>query len=692
VKTNADVRATWFVMAVLAVGGCKAAGVPAETPATATTGGGTPATTAGSPATVDAPATAEAPATTGAPATKAASAAPAAGMWIGGDVAAWRSAQPVRDVLVLDERRALGLVGSSNVAVIDLGSGAVTEHSLGIARGVRISRLVSAGKRVIAYGVEGKVSVAWSVDPTTLVATELPLVGPVAATSTAGWSAIAVSPDGTKVLTCSSDRWPTLRDATTLAAVTVFTDVTSCKEPRFIDATHARVDVIGSKDPQLLDLKTGKAAPAPTGTPLVVPGPGGRSAAMASGAVTVRAADGKDVATHKTPFTNPVWLGDGSAIVAAMGDRLTVVASASAQAPRKIELPAKVQRLAAIPGTTRLVVQFGAHRLGVLDVATGTVVSASGVHLGAVNKIAALDGAVVSGADRLQVWHDGQLTASSPPAVIEAIDVDPGAPVMFATFDGVFRAQLDTGATESFDADAASAAIDRQGARVVWDRDDRVMMQFGDDLPTTWMRRKTDFFLGDLDVGTGRIAFNDETAFYVVRPDRREVFAFNTFDCESPTYVWLERGRERAATYDGVTVHLYDTAKKKGLGGLELVDDNIEAMTFIPGSTSVAVVGASIYLWDPGKRTVVAWPLPSERAPFEATSIGTDPSGTQLAVGFADGAVLWIALDTLRAQVTPIGPDVATMHPAAAVRCSKPAVTRYDDLVEPEPEDEEEPY
>ena len=79
-------------------------------------------------------------------------------------------------------------------------------------------------------------------------------------------------------------------------------------------------------------------------------------------------------------------------------------------------------------------------------------------------------------------------------------------------------------------------------------------------------------------------------------------------------------------------------------------------------------------------------------ASFEATAIGVDPAGTQLAVGFADGAVLWIALETLRPQLAPVGPDVATQHTAAKLRCDKPAVTDYDALLEPEPVEDEDPY
>ena len=50
-----------------------------------------------------------------------------------------------------------------------------------------------------------------------------------------------------------------------------------------------------------------------------------------------------------------------------------------------------------------------------------------------------------------------------------------------------------------------------------------------------------------------------------------------------------------------------DTVRSGGPG-----DDNIDALAFIPGSDELALVGESIYLWDPVRQAVVAWPLPAE--------------------------------------------------------------------------------
>jgi len=685
-ESNAVLRASGLVAALLA-SACAHPAAPATPPVTAT------APPADAPP-ADAP-PADAPPADAPPADAPPADAPPADaatvldwMWIAGDIAAWRAPAPMRDVVVLDDRRALGLAVLSTLVTFDLATGAVTTQHVDFSNGGRPTRLVRAGGRIIAYGQVGKAAAAWSVDPATLAITPLPLAEPAAA-GAAGLLTLAVSPDGAQVLTCSDDRWPALRDAKTMTAVKVFAGVTGCRDPQFADAGHARVERVDGKEARVLDLAAGTATPEPAGAPVSVPGPGGRRAELQRGAVTLSGADGKPIATYKTTLASAAWLGDGSALVSATSDGLTVLPAAAGQALRTVDLPARAQRVVAIPGSTRLVAQFGPHRLGVIDVATGKVGTAVDANLAAVGKLAVLDGAVVSGAERLRVWRAGQLTAtSSTRAIAEAIDFDSGRPLYVGSFDGVFDVDPDTGATDVVDPDATSTALDRHRDRLAWDRDDRVMLQVGDGRPTAWLRRKDVYFVLDIDVATGRIAMNDDDAFYVARPDRGQLFGFHPFDCGTPTYLTLERGRERAFSYDGVTVHLYDTAKKKGLGGLELVDDNVEAAAFIPGSPALALVGAAIYLWDPSKRTVVAWPLPTERDGFSATAIAVDPTGTQVAVGFSDGAVLWVQLAALRARATRLAADVVTLHPAAALRCDKPIAGRYDDILGASDEDE----
>ncbi|MBL8621763.1 MAG: hypothetical protein JNK64_10680 [Myxococcales bacterium] len=676
-----SLRARWLAAALLASAACAHPAAPAAPPVTATAPPppGAPPPDAPSPPDApppDAPPPVDAPPPPDAPPPTALD-----WMWIAGDVAAWRAPAPVRDLVVLDDRRALGLAALGTLVTFDLTTGAVTTQRVDFGKGGRPTRLVRAGARFIAYGQIGKDAAAWSVEPATLAITALPLADP-AGPGAAGLSNLAVSPDGAQVFTCSDDRWPTLRDAKTMAAVKVFTGVAGCKDPQFADAGHVRVGRVDGKEARLLDLAAGTVTTEVAGAAVSVPGPGKRRAELQRGAVTLLGADGKPTASYKTTLVSSAWLGDGSALVSATSDGLTVLPAAPGQALRTVDLPARAQRVVAIPGTSRLVAQFGPHRLGVIDVATGQVVTAADANLAAVGKLAALDGAVASGAERLRVWRAGQLAATSPiRAIAEAIDFDSGRPLYVGSFDGVLDVDPATGATEVFDPDATSTALDRHRDRLAWDRDDRVMLQVGDGRPTPWLRRKDVYFVLDIDVATGRIALNDDDAFYVARPDRGQLFGFHPFDCGTPTYLTLERGRERAFSYDGVTVHLYDTAKKKGLGGLELVDDNIEATAFIPGSPALALVGEAIYLWDPGKRSVVAWPLPAERDGFSATSIAVDPAGTQIAVGFADGAVLWVQLAALRARAARVEADVVTLHPAAALRCDKPIVGGYDDLL-----------
>jgi hypothetical protein len=481
---------------------------------------------------------------------------------------------------------------------------------------------------------------------------------------------MAVSPDGARVFTCAPDRWPTLRDAATLAPVKVFTGVDACTNPRFVDAGHVVIDRVDSTPPaSSLDLATGKATAATVGGPVLVPGPGGRSASIEGGKITLKGPDGKVLASYGARLANPVWLADGSAFVGAGKVKITVLPAAAGQAVRDLDLPAQVRRLAPVPGTTRVVTLFGLHRVGVLDTTSGTLVTAANANLVEVEKIAALDGAVISGAERVRVWRGDTITATGSPAVVENFDVEAGRPVLYATLDGVFGLDLRTGKGIAFDDEANSSAMDRSGERVGYDMDDRVMMRVGEAASTQWFRR------------------NDDDAFYVARPDENELFGFHAFDCDDPLYLWLERGRERAVSYDGVTVHLYDTDQQKGLGGLELVDDNIEAVTFIPGSDELALVGDAIYLWNPVTKAVVAWPLPAEVSGFGSSAIGVDPTGKELAVGFDDGAVLWARLGELRVRMAEVDPGEFKVLGPATIDCKKPMSTSLDETRGDEPDD-----
>lgn len=568
---------------------------------------------------------------------------------------AWRVDGVVRDLLALDEQRGLAIAGRTLYAIA-LDTGAVTVQA-DFDKGLP-GVLVHAAGRVLGYGTAGKQAAVWTIDPATLAVARVELPGPAAGAATKGSAAIAVSPDGARVLTCSDDRWPTVRDAATLAPVATFTGVESCASPRFVDAGRVMFDRGGGSS-------------------------GVRIGDVASGKVTTA-----KVAPAMTYPPGAERLGDGSAHVVATKAALRVLPARAGEAERTLALPATMRRLAPIPGTQRLFFQAGAHRLGVFDVASGTTRSAEGANLAEVAKVAVHDGAVVSGAERLRVWRDGALAATGPIATAEMIDVDAGQPALYATLDGVFTLDLRTGATEDVEAGTSSTAADRHGDRILYDADDDVKEAEGG-RARVWFRRSSDYFVTDVDAATGRVAMTDDDAFYVVRPDEHDLFGFHAFDCGDPLYLYLERGKERAAAYDGVTVHLYDTDRKVGMGGIELTDDNIEALAFVPGSDALALVGESLYLWDPVAHTVLAWPLPADHAGFAATSIGVDPTGTQVAVGFADGAVLWARLDGVREHGASVGPSVATEKGPAAVTCrGKKMATSLGEIAGPDAGDD----
>lgn len=605
--------------------------------------------------------------------------------WSAGTVAAWRVDGAVHDILALDDKRGIAIAGIT-LQLVALDTGVVTRKA-SFDGGLPTS-LVRVGDRVLAYGNRGKAATAWTIDPTSLAVASLDLPEKPAGTSTKGRFAIDVSPDGKHVVTCSDDRWPTVRDAATLAPVATFTGAESCAHVRFVDDGRVVLDRVDSRTAgRIGDIKTGKLTPTKPGAAVPWPGPGGRSARVESRKVTI-SAGGKEVATYAaSAFTGPQWLGDGSALVSTARGSMTVLAARPGQALRTVEMPAAFRRTSPIPGTTRLFFQSGPHRLGVIDAADGTFVSAEGTNLGDVVKIAVHDGAVVSGAERVRVWRDRTITATGPLALAEAIDLDAGKPALYATLHGVFTLDLETGVAQAIDDEASSTAADRAGERILYDADEYVKTGDG----SVWFKRSDDFFVTDLDAATGRVAMTDDDAFYVARPDEDALFGFHSFDCEDPLYLYLERGKQRAAAYDGVTVHLYDTAKKKALGGIELTDDNIEALAFIPGSDALVLVGEAMYVWDPVKDTLVSWPLPAAHAGVTSTALAVDATGTQVAVGFSDGAILWANLDGVRMHSEPAHDDVATRRSPAALECKgKPMVKTLGEVRGPEDGDGDE--
>ncbi|MBE7452808.1 MAG: hypothetical protein HS111_29190 [Kofleriaceae bacterium] len=134
-------------------------------------------------------------------------------MWTAGVVPAWRTSATIRDVIALDAGRALA-VTTRGLDVVDLTAGGVSTHVV-VPGSAAVRRVVHAGGRVLAYGQLGRATAAWTIDPATLAVTPVPLPDP-AVVATKGYLELAVSPDDARLLTCSDDRWPTVRDAATI--------------------------------------------------------------------------------------------------------------------------------------------------------------------------------------------------------------------------------------------------------------------------------------------------------------------------------------------------------------------------------------------------------------------------------------------------------------------------------------------
>jgi hypothetical protein len=218
------------------------------------------------------------------------------------------------------------------------------------------------------------------------------------------------------------------------------------------------------------------------------------------------------------------------------------------------------------------------------------------------------------------------------------------------------------------------------------------MLRVGEKEPFVLFGVGSRWSLGALDLSTDRAAFYDENGYCLARTEQRTVFAFHTRECGAPGELWLERGRERAVavSFGGevTSVELYDTALEKELAGVG-VGDFVEMVAFIPGSDLVLLAASELYIWDPGSAEVLEWQPPAQLENVSVNALGVDPNGSALALGFVNGDVAWLTLDTLRAQTHAADPELVAELPAR-VNCDKPLATSFaamtsDDELPPEP-------
>jgi hypothetical protein len=196
--------------------------------------------------------------------------------------------------------------------------------------------------------------------------------------------------------------------------------------------------------------------------------------------------------------------------------------------------------------------------------------------------------------------------------------------------------------------------IDRTADEVVWDNLGTVYRRRGGAAVEPWFGLPSDARLHAIDAGAHRFAWEQSDAFRVVDLDRRDVWSLQVWAidaCGVFGTLKLERGSTRFAIGNGLAIERFDLDGRRRLGTIELPDAYVGAWDLVPGTGELVMATAGeVMIWRPGDPTARRWVPPIARGPSE---LAVDATGTELAVAYEDGSLLWVNLAGLRAHGTP---------------------------------------
>jgi hypothetical protein len=138
-------------------------------------------------------------------------------------------------------------------------------------------------------------------------------------------------------------------------------------------------------------------------------------------------------------------------------------------------------------------------------------------------------------------------------------------------------------------------------------------------------------------------------------------------------------GRAQLAIDLGSTIQLFDTEAHTQLGAISLPDLSVIAWDYVPATGELVLAGkAEVVVWSPETGSVLKWEPPNRLGP---SVLGIDAAGTQLAIGYEDGSVMWADLAELRAHATPR--EARLQPPGVSLPCKVVAQRPFDRLVLP---------
>lgn len=120
---------------------------------------------------------------------------------------------------------------------------------------------------------------------------------------------------------------------------------------------------------------------------------------------------------------------------------------------------------------------------------------------------------------------------------------------------------------------------------------------------------------------------------------------------------------------------MFDFAARKRLANIDLPKMMQLEWAYLPSGEMLFAGPSELAIWDPRTSKAIGWKPPLKERPVE---LALDAAGAELAIGYANGSVLWADVAQLRAHSTHRD---AVLEPATACADRKVQQLRYENLV-----------
>lgn len=588
-------------------------------------------------------------------------------LWLASDAKEWRLPEVGRQVLIVDRTTALVRTTDGRLMKLSLATG-LAEPPVPVVQDLaQLEVLVRAGSRIFAFGREVLRPAVWEITLSPLSARQIAIDDPDQDTPKNGAWRAAASADGSRVVVCSPDRFPVVRDVgKRLASVKVLLDA-PCGTPRFLDNDHVAFDDLSMTVE--IGIADGSRVEHIALDPVVWRGPKGRTLTKTGDHITLRDARGTVLFDEDDyPYGAFRWTSDGRAVSARLGELL--VYPRSPRAPR-IPLPSDTLDFDI---DDRIAVLVSGHQIFVVDLATGALRRPEG-NSRSIHGVAVGGGTALVNSDRLREFAGGAQSAVGDHTIRQVAVGAVIGPVLTTGWDAITAWNPATGERRVVHELAGLGhLIARSAKEVAYDDGDVIYRRAAVGPERRWAHAHADATLAAIDLASETAVWTYKDAIRVADLARGQIASFTVPDrfggCSTGTEVRALPGRRLAIDSLGV-VHVYDHAGE--WQATAAFDDPILSWDAGASGEIVLATATEIVLWSP--RTRKAFAVTTGRA-VEPHTLAVSADGKEIAVAFDDGSLAYTTVERVRARATP-----KAMEPVELAPCAAPAKVSFDELV-----------